>query len=353
MNNDLKFINDLSYLNYKIQNAKESKLFESALNLENNSTSTVKQISLTKITTEATTISSIIRTTRVLPEITTENSTEKVFTEFEISNDISFNNSMLATEQTTYFSQLFNESTDLTTEIDHAITKELLITESYENYKFTNDETITSASFIQTNTSLDYNESFSNQTNSTESFSFSNATEFNLELNTSTDYSHMTMSFNRNDSFDYEQFLAKNSSQFTKSTFTSENYHSKSLDQEEEHLNFRFQTTNNHDNMDSRLVTKVETFPGNSTIDINKDDYMQTSVSSEIFQTTKDFKASTENSFSSLISLNTELQILGMVFFNFINITLNFCDTIMMWFIFMDILAFIVKTVKFKHFFEF
>ncbi len=316
----MKFINDLSYLNYKIQNAKESKLFESSLNFENNSTSTVKQINLAKTTSQATAISSTIKTTSVLPEIKTENSTEKIFTTVELINDIYFNNTMLATEQTTYFNQLLNESIDLTTEIDHAITKELLITESNENSKFTYDETTTSASFIQTNTSLDYDESFSNQTNSTESFPLLNTTEFNLELNTSTDYSHLNMSFNGNDSFDYEQFLAKNYSQFTKSTFTSENDHSKSLDQEEDYLNFRFQTTNSPDNTESSLITKVETIPGNSTIDMNKNYYMENSLSSEIFQTTKDFKLSTENSFSSLISLNTELQILGMVFCHFVNI---------------------------------
>ena len=311
----MKFINDLSYLNYKKQNTKESKITETILNFENKSTTILPQINLITTTTETTTITSTIPTTRHLVVDTTENLTEKVFTTTQLINVQFINDSILTTEQITSLAPSLDEINS-STDFDKAVSKELEITEPYE----TLNETITRSSTNQMNISIDYDEVFINETTILDSYSFLNTTDSNFDINTTPINSQTNISFkeNDNDTFEYDQLQEKKSSYFTKAIFTSKDDLSRSSNVEEENYTAYDQTQNTTVSMELSLTSKIKTFPENSTIDMStginefsNDDNLQNSFSNENFKTTKVFKESTENLFSSLILLNTDLQVLG------------------------------------------
>jgi len=324
----MKFMNDLSYLNYNKQNSKESKLTEALFNFENDTTTTNPQINLvttttpplTSITAEATTVT----TTTNLPETSTVKLTEEFLETTEFINNNELTTIM---GQTSAFDAsldtFLNEITASSMDYDKNVSKELNITEPYEKFESTGFETIinsTTRSYsIQINTSLDYEDIYSNQTTSFDSYSFLNANNSNSENSTNEPFSYTNFSFeeNKNDSLEYEQTLDTNSSHFTEAFLTDKNDISRSVMREDDNYTTYTQTTQEIEDDE----TKITNFPENSTFsEFFTQNLVETSsenshsnIANQQSLATKQFKASTENSFSSLVLFNTELHVLGNI----------------------------------------
>jgi hypothetical protein len=324
----MKFMNDLSYLNYKKQNAKESKLTEALFNFENTTTTTNSQInlvttttpSLTSITTEATTLT----TTTNFPETSTEKLTEEFLETTEFINYKELTTIMGQTSAfDTSLDTFMNEITLSSMDYDKNISKELNITEPYEKFESSMFDTIinstTRSSSIQINTSLDYEDIYSNQTTSFDSYSFLNANNSNLDNSTNDPISYANFSFeeNKNDSLEYEQTLDTNSSHYTQAFLTDKNDISSSFMREDENYTTYTQTTQEIEDDE----TKITNVPENSTLTEfftqnsfeTSSENLQSNFANQQSIATKQIKASTENSFSSLILFNTELHVLGNI----------------------------------------